>query len=170
MSRSLPAFQIWPLTVHCVRRPPHVDPVLRQDFCRVVAVQNPGAKPGQEAQEAASRQVQVPLDTEQLVHALNEHVRGAMGQDSASRTRGRRDACSLNMMCRVATRCNDWSSAGVDGACSTLVHDAHRGKRLCTLHTELAQHLAVSCHKHMTSNAHDGSAPSHAVSCNFLFR
>ena len=41
-----------------------------------VAAQNPGAKTGQETQKFAPQQVQVPLDTEQLVHALNEHVRG----------------------------------------------------------------------------------------------
>ena len=44
---------------------------------RSAAVQNPAAKSGQELQETISQQVRVPLDTEQLVHALNEHVRGS---------------------------------------------------------------------------------------------
>jgi len=41
----------------------------------MAGLQNPGAHAGQEAQEAQAAQAQVPLHTEQLVHALNEHVR-----------------------------------------------------------------------------------------------
>ena len=37
--------------------------------------QNPGALACKEAQDAPAAQAQVPLHTEQLVHALNEHVR-----------------------------------------------------------------------------------------------